>query len=115
MLKYRIRLRSGDGTTDSSERTRLYGAKVRKAVLILIASYFLFLSARMEWQSISLSKQIQSATVKQQELAARRQQLKNEINLLNQPQYLERIAREQLGLVRPDEVLVIHGDRINNY
>ncbi len=34
-------------------------------------------------------------------------QLREEIRLLNTPEYIERIAREQLGLIRPGEIAVI--------
>jgi cell division protein FtsL len=34
-------------------------------------------------------------------------QLREEIRLLNTPEYIERIAREQLGLIRPDEMAII--------
>jgi cell division protein FtsB len=33
--------------------------------------------------------------------------LREQIRLLQQPSYIERVAREQLGLVRPGEIAIV--------
>lgn len=51
----------------------------------------------------------QAAALARERDALRRQnaQLREEIRLLHRPEYIERLAREELGLVRPGEVAVI--------
>jgi cell division protein FtsL len=41
------------------------------------------------------------------DLTIRNEQLREERRLLHTPEYIERIAREQLGLVKPDEIIVM--------
>ena len=45
-----------------------------------------------------------------QELAADRERLRAEIERLRDPQYLERLARECLGMVRPGEIRFVVPD-----
>lgn len=41
------------------------------------------------------------------DLEAQNAQLREEIKLLHTPQYIERLAREQLGLVKPGEIALL--------
>ena len=72
-------------------------------ILLLIVAYFIML-LRADWVVFSFLAQkksklegdIASATGK-------KEKLKKEISVLDDPQYIELIAREKLGLIKPGE------------
>ncbi|MBC7335833.1 MAG: septum formation initiator family protein, partial [Clostridia bacterium] len=72
----------------------------------------LVLAARAEWQLYHLRRDLVEAEQKRQALVQQRQSLEKECARLKDPAYLEGVAREELGLVRPGEVLVLPGDRL---
>lgn len=43
---------------------------------------------------------------KKQDLIAKNEQIRNEIEQLNTPEYIEQLAREKIGLVRKGEIMV---------
>ncbi len=59
------------------------------------------------WDGYRLRREA-AEMVRERELLRRQNvQLREEIRLLNTPEYIERIAREQLGLVRPGEIAIM--------
>ncbi|MGB9885783.1 MAG: FtsB family cell division protein [Moorellales bacterium] len=81
-------------------------------LLLLILGYCLVLSLRSEWQIYRLKRELAQVEATRQELLLKRQALEREKQRLNDPVYLEGVVREELGLVRPGEVLVVPGDRL---
>ncbi|MDR7422135.1 MAG: septum formation initiator family protein [Armatimonadota bacterium] len=72
------------------------------AVVVVLAGF-----SAAAWQGYLLRRE--AASLEREREALRRQNaaLREEIRLLQQPEYVERLAREQLGLVRPDEIAII--------
>ena len=62
------------------------------------------------WQIWKLRLQVESqlASLNQEKAALlqQKEQLTNEITMLNTPSYIEQLAREQLGLVKHGEILI---------
>jgi cell division protein DivIC len=59
------------------------------------------------WRTYELRREAARLVRERDELVRRNAELREEIRLLYRPEYIERLAREQLGLVRPGEVPVI--------
>jgi cell division protein FtsL len=59
------------------------------------------------WDTYQIRREAARLERERDELRRQNAQLREEIRLLNTPEYVERIAREQLGLVKPGEVAVI--------
>ncbi len=59
------------------------------------------------WDTYKLRREASGLARERDDLRRQNVQLREEIRLLNTPEYVERIAREQLGLVKPGEVAVI--------
>ncbi|MDR7484614.1 MAG: septum formation initiator family protein [Armatimonadota bacterium] len=59
------------------------------------------------WDGYQLRREAMRLAREREQLQRRNAQLREEIRLLGEPGYIERIAREQLGLLRPDEIAVI--------
>lgn len=58
-------------------------------------------------QVYRLKREAARLLMQKQNLIAQNAQLREEIKLLHTPGYIERIAREQLGLVKPGEVALL--------
>ncbi|MEC9488652.1 MAG: septum formation initiator family protein [Halanaerobium sp.] len=54
-----------------------------------------------------MQERMQRLENKISKLQAENQQLAREIGQINSPEYLEKISREELGLVKPGEIMVI--------
>jgi cell division protein FtsL len=59
------------------------------------------------WDTYQIRREAGRLARERDDLRTQNAQLREEIRLLNTPEYIERIAREQLGLVKPGEVAVI--------
>lgn len=82
----------------------------RRAVLLALAAVAVLALAgfgRAAWEGYVLRRE--AAALEREREALRRQNaaLREEIRLLHRPEHIERLAREQLGLVRPDEIAII--------
>jgi cell division protein FtsL len=82
----------------------------RWAVLLALAAVVALAIAgfgRAAWEGYLLRRE--AAALEREREALRRQNaaLREEIRLLHTPEHIERLAREQLGLVRPDEIAII--------
>jgi cell division protein DivIC len=59
------------------------------------------------WDTYQLKREAAHLARERDDLRRQNALLREEIRLLNTPEYVERIAREQLGLVKPGEVAII--------
>ena len=92
-------------------RLRLRG---RTLLVLAVLAYCSAVMVRAEWQIYQLRKDLAAVQAKREILTQRRQALEEELRRLGDPKYLERVAREELGLVRPGEVLVVPGSRLDS-
>ena len=72
-------------------------------VVVVLAVVF----GSAHWETYQLRREAGRLARERDDLRSQNIQLREEIRLLNTPEYVERIAREQLGLVKPGEVAVI--------
>ena len=99
--------------TAGERRKRRRWLRGRTLLVMLIIGYCAVLSLRAEWQIHTLNRELAREEAARKELLQLRESLETEKRRLNDPAYLEQVAREELGLVRPGEVLVVPGDRLN--
>lgn len=72
-------------------------------ILLLVAAYFIML-LRADWVVFSFLAQKKSKLeVDIASATGKKEKLKKEISALDDPQYIELVAREKLGLIRPGE------------
>lgn len=107
----------GEGGPAPAQHRRAAGRRIRlrglTLFLLALVSYCLVITARAEWQIYHLRRELAAAQQRRQSLLEERQALERELRRLADPAYLERVAREELGLVRPGEVLIVPGDRLS--
>lgn len=96
-------------TASKSRRTPVYFGITAAAVI-----YF---AVTVISQQLSLSEQnrtIDALNGKISEAQQAGEALKSEVDNLDNPEYIEHIAREQLGLVRPNERIFIDSNKSEN-
>ncbi len=82
---------------------RWVGPLAATALILAIGAAF----GAAYWNGYQLRREAAALEREREDLRQSNAQLREEIRLLNTPEYIERLAREQLGLVRPDEIAVI--------
>ncbi|MEE1012961.1 MAG: septum formation initiator family protein [Clostridia bacterium] len=105
-----------------SQRTKQRDGKTQKkkwkpqqvvtaVVVMIFALYFVYI---MIWQQVTISKknkEINALEEKVQTATQQTEKLEAELENLNDPAYLEQIAREKLGLVRPNERVFVDANK----
>jgi cell division protein FtsL len=82
---------------------RWVGPLTAGAVLLVVVAAF----GGAYWDAYRLRREEAELTRQLEELHRQNTRLREEIRLLHTPEYIERLAREQLGLVKPGELAVI--------
>lgn len=77
------------------------------AVAVAVCGALVLAFGGAYWDGYQLRRDAVRLARERDELRTQNAQLREEIRLLNTPEYIERLAREQLGLVRPGEIAVI--------
>lgn len=73
------------------------------AFFFVVMFLMLFPMLRDGMSYMRMSRELQVLQQRNQELAGLKQQLENEMELLNTPEMVEKLAREDLGMVKPGE------------
>ena len=84
--------------------------KKRLGIVIVVTAFALYFTYIMIWQQVMISKkngEIKDLEEKINQANQQTEVLQNELDNLDDPAYLEKIARERLGLVRPNERVFI--------
>jgi cell division protein FtsB len=86
---------------------KLKTAKGCTVAILVLAGYLVFFSARVCFWVGQVNGDLGHYRQQKEALLAQRQMLEEEVCLLNTKEYIERLAREQLGLIKPGETLVV--------
>lgn len=78
---------------------------------LLLVGYCLYLCVQQQLQLNAIRNEREATQAKLQQLQQSNADLKEEVDLLQQPKYVEKLAREQLGLTKPGEVLFMQGEK----
>ncbi len=103
---------SGKPASENKKKANLNPKRFAVAMVIAVfAIYFVYV---MIWQQVMLTRKNREIDVLEEQITAATQQaeeLEKELENLNDPEYLERIAREKLGLVRPNERVFVDANQ----
>ena len=75
-----------------------------RLILFCVAGYFLYVLAGQQMDLQAIHKEKEAARQKLEQLQQVNANLNDERSRLTKPSYIEKIAREELGLVKPGEV-----------
>lgn len=88
-----------------------YRVKWFKLFLIVLSGYFIYLCIGQQSQLASIRRETQSTRMQLQKLQQVNVTLNEERNALHDLNYVEKLAREELGLVKPGEIPYLPGDK----
>ena len=83
-------------------------------IVAFFSIYFVYI---MIWQQITISRKDNEIKALEEQITAATQQtekLQQELDNLNDPEYLEKIAREKLNLVLPNERIFVDANKSNS-
>jgi len=83
---------------------RRYRVRWFRVLVLLTAAYFLYLAVGQQFELYTIQRETASLQERIAELEHSNKTLTDEKSRLSSPAYVEKIAREQLGLVKPGEV-----------
>lgn len=82
---------------------RWIGPLLASGLVLAVAAAF----AGVYWEGYEMRRQTARLVHERDALLRQNALLREEVRLLNTPEYIERLAREQLGLMRPEELALI--------
>ncbi|BBB91251.1 MAG TPA: septum formation initiator family protein [Methylomusa anaerophila] len=82
--------------------------------LLVLTAYFLYAAGNQQLELFRIRQEAKIMSERLQEVTRENQALAGEKEKLNQAAYIEKLAREQLGLVKPGEVPYIPASRPEN-
>lgn len=82
-----------------------------RLICVLLAGYACYMSVQQQLELRAIRSEKEAAQAKLLQLQQHNADLKEETELLQQPKYVEKLAREQLGLTKPGEVLFMQGEK----
>ncbi len=83
---------------------RRYRIRWFRVLVLLTAAYFLYLAVGQQFELYTIHRETAFLQERIAELEQANKSLTTEKSQLSSPNYVEKIAREQLGLVKPGEV-----------
>jgi len=83
---------------------RKYRIRWFRVLIYLVAGYFVFLAIGQQMELYTIKNETAAIRARMQELEQANKALTEEKVKLSNPAYLEKLAREELGLVKPGEV-----------
>ena len=86
-----------------SMQTRKYRVKWFRLITIVLSCYFIYLSLGQQRQLNAIDQEAQSIQMQRAQAEIINTTLKAERDALNDRKYVEKVAREELGLVKPGE------------
>ena len=84
----------------------VFHSKIVWAIILLLTLYIIFLfSDKYAW-TLQLKEDIKRLESEIEELKSKNNNLSEEVESLKSDKSVEKIAREELGLAKPDEILI---------
>src|SRR5690554_938523 len=83
-------------------------------LLVVVVLYFTVLFAGQYWRLHQLQSTLSEINQEISQVKATNEQMQKEVERLHSPDYLEQMAREELGMVRPGELLFYFENKDNH-
>ena len=84
----------------------IFHSKIVWAIILLLILYIVFLFSDKYARALQLKEDIKRFESEIEELKMKNNNLLEEVELLKSDKSVEKIAREELGLTKPDEILI---------
>ena len=84
----------------------IFHSKIVLAIILLLILYIVFLFSDKYARTLQLKEDIKRLESELEELKLKNNSLLEEVESLQSDKSIEKIAREELGLTKPDEILI---------
>ncbi len=84
----------------------IFHSKIVWAIILLLILYIVFLFSDKYARTLQLKEDIKILESEIEELKMKNNNLSEEVESLKSDKSVEKIAREELGLTKPDEILI---------
>jgi cell division protein DivIC len=84
----------------------IFHSKIIWALILVLIFYIVFLFSDKYAKTLQLKEDIKRLESDIKELKLKNKNLSEEVESLKTDKYIEKIAREELGLTKPDEILI---------
>jgi len=84
----------------------IFHSKIVWAIILLLILYIVFLFSDKYARTLQLKEDIKRLESELEELKLKNSTLSEEVEALKSDKSVEKIAREELGLTKPDEILI---------
>ena len=84
----------------------IFHSKIVWAIILLLILYIVFLFSDKYARTLQLKEDIKRLESELEELKLKNNSLLEEVESLKSDKSVEKIAREELGLTKPDEILI---------
>ncbi len=84
----------------------VFHSKIVWAIILLLTLYIIFLFSDKYARTLQLKEDIIRLESEIEELKSKNNNLSEEVESLKSDKSVEKIAREELGLAKPDEILI---------
>jgi cell division protein FtsL len=84
----------------------IFHSKIVWVIILLLILYIVFLFSDKYARTLQLKEDIKRLESEIEELKMKNNNLSEEVESLNSDKSVEKIAREELGLTKPDEILI---------
>jgi cell division protein FtsL len=84
----------------------IFHSKIIWALILVLIFYIVFLFSDKYAKTLQIKEDIKRLESDIKELKLKNKNLSEEVELLKADKYIEKIAREELGLTKPDEILI---------
>ncbi len=84
----------------------IFHSKIVWAIILLLILYIVFLFSDKYARTLQLKEDIKRLESELEELKLKNNNLSEEVESLKSDKSVEKIAREELGLTKPDEILI---------
>jgi cell division protein FtsL len=84
----------------------IFHSKIIWALILVLIFYIVFLFSDKYAKTLQLKEDMKRLESDIKELKLKNKNLSEEVESLKADKYIEKIAREELGLTKPDEILI---------
>ncbi|GAI32970.1 unnamed protein product [marine sediment metagenome] len=84
----------------------IFHSKIVWAIILLLILYIVFIFSDKYARTLQLKEDIKGLESEIEELKMKNNNLSKEVESLKSDKSVEKIAREELGLTKPDEILI---------
>jgi cell division protein FtsB len=100
----RIRPFAGVALMAATKRSVKYRIRWYRLVVLAVVGYCLYVLAGQQLEMNAVNRETEATRIRLEQLRQSGESLKDEKDRLSTPAYVEKIARDELGLVKPGEV-----------